>query len=321
MILWSMVSSMVINIGKIEVLAFSSNYLFKIFKKSSEMGINLFTSSYSEKIEIINMLKDGSEKEKLKVFFGDFQMIRNLKLQLLEEKKIIEKKQIKISTYYCPDYPKKLREVKTPPYVLYYKGVLPKDKELKTAISIVGTRYPEDLSVVQFTEEIVEYLKKSVEYNVSGLAKGCDFIGHQITLKKGLKNIAVLGQGLGGEVYPSENKMLAEEIIEKKGAIISEIPPSLGVKGVYLLRRNRIQVYLAEEVFVLESGKKGGTITTIKNAFEEQKKVYIRNLKRNYSIFNLKNIKKVTFISNSSDMEYIKILTGKPHTLFTFEYS
>ncbi|MBC2850368.1 DNA-processing protein DprA [Cetobacterium sp. 8H] len=320
MILWSMVSSMVINIGKIEILAFSSNYLFKIFKKSSEMGVNLFNSSYNEKIEIINTLKDGTEKEKLKVFFGDFSIIRNLKKQLLKEKETMSRENIKMATYFCQDYPSKLRETKLPPYVIFYKGFLPCDKDLENAISIVGTRFPEDKGIVEFTEEIAYYLKKNTNYNISGLAKGCDTIGHKITLKNRIKNIAILGQGLGSDIYPSENKNLSELILEEKGALISEIPPTLGVKGIYLLQRNRLQAYLADSVFVLESGKKGGTITTIKNAFDEKRRVYIRNIKTNHSIFNLKNINKVSFISNSSDIEYIDLLTRKPYTLFTFEY-
>ena len=83
---------------------------------------------------------------------------------------------------------------------------------------------------------------------------------------------------------------LANEILEKGGTIISEIPPSLKVKGIYLLQRNRLQVYLTEELLILETGKKGGTITTLKVAFSEKKRIYIRNIKINQTIFNMKNI-------------------------------
>ena len=68
MILWSMIGSMVINVGKIDILAFSPEYLFRIFKKSSELGINILNGNYNEALEIINILKDGAEKEKIKIY-------------------------------------------------------------------------------------------------------------------------------------------------------------------------------------------------------------------------------------------------------------
>lgn len=321
MILWSMIGSMVINIGKIDVLAFSPEYLFRVFKKSSELGINILNGNYNEVLEVINTLKDGAEKERLKVFFSDFKMLKTLRKQIDEEKKLMDEKDIKFITYFCSNYPKKLKECKTPPFVLYYMGKELDENDLYNSICIVGTRKPQDNSIEGFTEEIIKNMKKDLKYNISGLALGCDFIGHKISLKYGVKNIAILGQGLGSEIYPEEHVVLANEILEKGGTIISEIPPSLKVKGIYLLQRNRLQVYLTEELLILETGKKGGTITTLKVAFSEKKRIYIRNIKINQTIFNMKNISKVTFINSYSDINLIKILTSKPNTLFTFEFS
>lgn len=321
MILWSMIGSMVINIGKIDVLAFSPEYLFRVFKKSSELGINILNGNYNEVLEVINTLKDGAEKERLKVFFSDFKMLKTLRKQIDEEKKLMDEKDIKFITYFCSNYPKKLKECKTPPFVLYYMGKELDENDLYNSICIVGTRKPQDNSIEGFTEEIIKNMKKDLKYNISGLALGCDFIGHKISLKYGVKNIAILGQGLGSEIYPEEHVVLANEILEKGGTIISEIPPSLKVKGIYLLQRNRLQVYLTEELLILETGKKGGTITTLKVAFSEKKRIYIRNIKIDQTIFNMKNISKVTFINSYSDINLIKILTSKPNTLFTFEFS
>ncbi|MCX3066544.1 DNA-processing protein DprA [Cetobacterium somerae] len=321
MILWSMISSMVVNIGKIEILAFSPEYLFRIFKKSSELGINILKGNYKEVLEVINILKDGTEKEKIKIFFSDFKMLKNLRKQIDEEKKIMAKNDIKFITYFCYNYPQKLRASKIPPFVLYYKGEEIDEKNLDNSICIVGTRKPEGKNIEEFTEEIIKNMKGDLKYNISGLAVGCDCIGHKVSLKYNIKNIAILGQGLGSEIYPKEHLNLANEILNKGGTIISEIPPSLKVKGIYLLQRNRIQAYLTEELLILETGKKGGTVTTLKVAFSEKKRVYIRNIKINQTIFNMKNISKVTFISSYSDINLIKILTSKPNTLFTFEFS
>ncbi|MCQ8212961.1 DNA-protecting protein DprA [Cetobacterium somerae] len=321
MMLWSMMNSMVVNIGKIEILAFSPDFLFKVFKNSSEMGINVFKEDYKKVLEIIEVLKEGVEKEKIKNFFGDFKLMKNLKNQIENEKKVMVENEIDVITYFCPGYPNKLRECKNPPFVLYCKGNKLEIHELNSSISIVGTRNPQEEGVVQFTEMLIKDLKNELKYNISGLALGCDTIGHKITLEYGIKNIAVLGQGLGTEIYPKENYGLAQEIVRKGGVLISEIPPSLGVKGVFLLRRNRLQAYLTNELLVLESGKKGGTITTLKAAFLEKRRVYVRNIKINHTMFNMRNITKVTFISSYSDINLIKTLTSKPNTLFTFEFS
>ncbi|MGL5203122.1 DNA-processing protein DprA [Cetobacterium sp.] len=323
MILWSMIGAMVVDVGRLEVLAFSPESLFKIFKKSSQLGINVFKENYKDVLEIIDELKDGVEKEKIKNLFGDFKTLRDLKSGVEKEKNLMEINGIKMSTYFCSDYPQKLRECKIPPFVLYYKGKPLENNLLIDSISIVGTRNPEDDKINQFTEEIVKNLKEKVElkYNISGLALGCDTIGHKITMKYGVRNIAILGQGLATEIYPKENQSLSKEILENEGTLLSELPPSLNVRGIYLLGRNRLQAYLTEELLVLETGNKGGTITTIKTAFSEKRKVYIRNIKKNQTMFTLKNISKLTFISCYSDMEIIKILTGKPATLFTFQFS
>ncbi|MGL4653728.1 DNA-processing protein DprA [Cetobacterium sp.] len=321
MILWSMIGSMVIDVGRLEVLAFSPEHLFRVFRKSSESGVNVFKGNYKEVLEIINELKDGVEKDKIKNLFGDFKTLRDLKNGIQKEKELMEAKNIKMSTYFCADYPVKLRECKTPPFVLYYKGKSLENDMLKESIAIVGTRNPEDEKIEQFTEEIVKNIKDKVRYNISGLALGCDSIGHRISMKYGVKNIAILGQGLGTDIYPKENLVLSEKILETSGTLLTEIPPSLSVRGVYLLGRNRLQAYLTEELLVLESGNKGGTISTIKTAFSEKRKVYIRNIKKNQTMFTLKNISKLTFISCYSDMEIIKILTGRPATSFTFKFS
>ncbi|MDX8335087.1 MULTISPECIES: DNA-processing protein DprA [Cetobacterium] len=321
MILWSMIGSMVVDIGKIEILAFSPEYLFKVFKKSSELGINMFKDNYNEKIEVLKFLEKTIEGEKIINLFGDFKILKNLKDQIEQEKKIMELKEIKMLTYFCQDYPQKLRKCKIPPFVLYFKGDMIKDEDLKNSLSIVGTRKYEAENIYEFTEEIVNGMKNELKYNISGLATGCDSIGHEITLKYNIKNIAILGQGLGSEIYPNENLDLYEEILRKGGTILSEIPPSLKVKSIYLLQRNRLQAYLTNELLILESGKKGGTITTLKAAFGEKRKIYVRNIQMNHTIFNMKNISKVTFVSCYSDINLIRILTSKPSTLLSFEFS
>ena len=57
---------------------------------------------------------------------------------------------------------------------------------------------------------------------VSELARGIDTIAHTATVQNQQRTIAVLGSGLD-VIYPSENRKLAESIMDK-GTIISEFP-------------------------------------------------------------------------------------------------
>lgn len=302
MILWSMIYSMVNKIGRVDFLVFSPNSLFKIFKKSLELEINIFESNYSEIENIFKDIEENKSTEKIKSFFKDSKILAILKNQVIDELKLIEEYNIKTTTYLCEDYPEKLRKTKLPPYVIYYTGILPKNSELLDSISIVGTRYPKDTTLESFAREILK--KVNVKYNISGLASGCDSIGHKVTIENKIKNIAVLGQGLSTNIYPSENSDLANQIIKEKGAIISEIPPSLSVKGIYLLQRNRLQVYFSDSLIVLESKKKGGTITTIKYALEEEKKIYIKKTASMIEIFKkIKKKNRITFIEKFEDLK------------------
>lgn len=304
MILWSMIYSITKDIGKIEVFALSSKILFKLFKFSLEREINIFKCSHSEKIKLIDEIGEGNEYEKIKNFFGDFQFFNQLKKQIKIENKLIIEKGIQTITFLDKKYPKFLKNFDDPPFVIYYKGSFPMERNLKNSLAVVGTRNPQDENINLFTYSVIKRLKDKNAYNISGLALGCDTISHKISLKLDVKNIVVLGQGLGTEVYPKENEELLNEIIKRKGVVISEIPPSLKVKGVYLLRRNRLQTYLSEGICVLETGDKGGTITTLKYAFKIGKNVYIRKIEKHYNEYILRNLNKIKFINCGKEIDY-----------------
>lgn len=316
MILWSIIFSLTIKIGKIDTLLFNSNYLFEIFRKSIELNKNIFLCSYSERKNIIETIDSPKEIERLEELFNNFLFLKSLKNQVKIEKEIMRKENIKMITYECSDYPSDLRYTNLPPYVLYYKGSFPKEKILKESLAIIGTRNPKTIENKEFIENIGLYLKKRNGYNISGLALGCDGIGHRITLDMGVKNIAILGQGLGTFIYPKENEDLAIEIMEKEGALISEIPPSISIKSIYLLSRNRLQVYLSKGICILESGIKGGTMITLKYAIKEKRKVFIRNIQGNIEIFKKNKYKKIYFINSKEDIEKVDVLSNENYKLF-----
>ena len=87
---------------------------------------------------------------------------------------------------------------------------------------------------------------------------GIDTSAHKITLKLGGRTIAVLRSGID-VIYPSENKKVADSIIEN-GTIISEFPFGTKPEGGNFPKRNLIISGLAHGVLVIEAGNKSGAI-------------------------------------------------------------
>lgn len=164
-------------------------------------------------------------------------------------------------------YPNSLRELRFPPWILFYEGDISLLK--KESISIVGSRnassYGRDC-----TKKIVSIL--STKYVlVSGLAKGIDAIVHENCLENG-KTIGVLGCGLGIE-YPSCNHALYEKM-RKNHLLLSEYPCFVKPKKWYFPWRNRIIAALSKKCIVTQAKINSGTMLTVNESINLNKEVY-----------------------------------------------
>jgi len=184
----------------------------------------------------------------------------------------LERENIKAITINDLSYPKILKEIYNPPFLLYIKGNLGVDEEY--SLAVVGTRKISSYGR-QVTEEIVSSLASNHLIIISGLALGVDALAHDTTLKAGGKTIAVLGSGLDREnIYPGANRYLADKIIANGGAVISEYPiGSLGLKH-HFPQRNRIISGLALGTLVIEAGEESGALITAKFALEQNREVF-----------------------------------------------
>ena len=162
------------------------------------------------------------------------------------------------------DYPKKLRDLEKAPYVLYYKGDLSLLRQ--EAIGVVGSRNPCDYAL-QATRKLVKANNDKVI--ISGLAKGIDACAHE----NALKTIGVLGCGID-YIYPFCNYDLIRKV-EKTGLILSEYPGLSKPYGYHFPFRNRIIAALSERVYVMQSAKKSGTMTTVNEALHLGKAVSV----------------------------------------------
>ena len=134
---------------------------------------------------------------------------------------IMDKEKIKAITIHDNKYPKLLKEIYSPPAILYYRGQI-EHKYDNLSVGIVGTRRFTSYGR-QATEKIVSDLARQGVAIVSGLALGIDTLAHQITLTQKGRTVAVLGCGLANQdIYPAANRHLADEIISNQGLLLSE---------------------------------------------------------------------------------------------------
>jgi len=184
----------------------------------------------------------------------------------------VEKAGIRVIDFLSSDYPKLLKEIHNPPYLIYTRGELVFDQI--PAIAIVGSRkfssYGEQLA-----NTFARDLAKAGFAIVSGLALGIDAISHRGALEARGKTIAVLGGGIDNEsIYPRANYNLAQEIIATGGLLISDYPPGTPATAMTFPARNRIIAGLALGTLVVEAGEKSGTLITAKMALESNREVF-----------------------------------------------
>lgn len=168
------------------------------------------------------------------------------------------------------DYPFGLSSIANAPDVLFMQGALPPPHA--PAIAIVGSRRSTRYGMTQARRIARELAEQGVTI-VSGLARGIDSAAHQGALDAGGKTIAVLGCGIS-QYYPPENKELARQIIEKGGAIVSELAPAAPPLPHHFPVRNRIISGLSDGVLLIEAQEKSGTHSTINYALNQGREIF-----------------------------------------------
>ncbi len=170
------------------------------------------------------------------------------------------------------NYPALLKKISSAPKLLYYRGILPTNKE--KCFAVVGTRRPSDYGQ-RATIKITQELLGARLVIVSGMAPGIDTFAHQACVERGTRTIAVLGTGLDEKsIYPKQNLELSRQIVKTGGCLISEyIEGTPGYAGNFP-ERNRIVVALSLGVLVVEAKMASGTLVTANLAIQQKKKLF-----------------------------------------------
>ena len=204
--------------------------------------------------------------------FSEWQstVVQNQVAQEIEE---IQKRNIRVVNFKEQNYPTLLKEIYDFPPLLFYYGELPSSKHF--FVSFVGSRRASSYGMQQTRRIITEIAKNYEDFVVvSGLAYGIDAIAHRTALDLGVKTIAVLGSGLA-QIYPKVHLSLAREIVQKKGAILSEFRTMTTPVPQNFPIRNRIISGLSSATVVMEAAQKSGALITAKMALEQNREIFV----------------------------------------------
>lgn len=167
------------------------------------------------------------------------------------------------------EYPSRLKNLCFPPYMLYYKGELPREEV--PSLAVIGAR---NCSV--YGEEIAGTFSRELGavgiQIISGMARGIDAAAQRAAINTIGSAYAVLGSGVD-ICYPKENKLLYNELVEHGGVISEELPGTAPMSRNFP-KRNRIISGLSDAVFVVEARENSGSLITVTYALEQGKEIY-----------------------------------------------
>jgi len=184
--------------------------------------------------------------------------------------RIDDQSEIQLLLFEDPRYPELLRQITNPPPFLFVRGKA--DCLSLPQIAIVGSRNP-TTGGSENAERFAHYLASQGFAITSGLALGVDGAAHRGTLAAWGKTIAVMGTAVD-RIYPARHRALAQEIIEKGGALVSEFPLGTGSYAGNFPQRNRIISGLSLGTLVVEAALQSGSLITARQALEQNREVF-----------------------------------------------
>ncbi|HEY7420035.1 MAG TPA: DNA-processing protein DprA [Ktedonobacteraceae bacterium] len=168
-------------------------------------------------------------------------------------------------------YPRLFANWQQAPSTLYCAGNVALLNE--TCVAVIGTRQPTKLGW-QVAYSLSRALAAQDVVIVSGLALGCDTVAHKGALAAHGKTIAVLATPLS-HIYPSENTVLAEEIVRSGGLVLSAYNTQDRCAAWQFVERDAVQAALSRVVIPVQAGHKSGTRHAVQWALHDGRTVAV----------------------------------------------
>ncbi|MFJ7920006.1 DNA-processing protein DprA [Lysinibacillus fusiformis] len=253
------------NLFYLKQFGFNDSLLQNIFI----LGLDPITIIFNRECKISAEL-ESKFTDKDRKLAEDYNKYRNFKSKLFKEEDFLRDSKSKMYFKYDVNEMTSLLPEKVMPLFMYSKGDISLLAVNKKRVAIVGTRRPSPKAIA-ITKKIT---RKFVEDNyvvVSGLAEGIDTISHETAILHKGKTIAVLPTNFK-KIYPKENQELAKEILDK-GLLLTSIGPKENTYKSSFLDRNKYVANISDIIVVIETNLKSGTMNTIRNASEANKKI------------------------------------------------
>lgn len=168
-------------------------------------------------------------------------------------------------------FPALLKEVPDKPRRLYLRGQLPAPE--RTLLCVVGSRACSAYGRRQ-TQRLIAGLSAYPITIVSGMALGIDSEAHKAALEVGLPTVAVLPSSCDdASLYPSTNRVLAQQILKSGGALVSENEAPFKAMIHSFPERNRVMAGMSRVTLIIEAGEKSGTLITARLALDYNREV------------------------------------------------
>ncbi|MFC3688315.1 DNA-processing protein DprA [Aquipuribacter hungaricus] len=154
------------------------------------------------------------------------------------------------------------------PVCLWVRGVLPPAAGAPPVASVVGSRAATAYGV-HVAEELAAGLVDRGWTVVSGAAYGIDAAAHRgalaVEAPAGLPTVAVLAGG-ADRASPAGHDLLLRRVVERGGAVVSELPPGTRPAAYRFLLRNRLIAAWGAGTVVVEASFRSGALSTARTA-------------------------------------------------------
>ncbi len=177
---------------------------------------------------------------------------------------------VKLITFGQPDYPDRLKQLSSPPRILYVIG----DTSFLSgpAAGIVGSTTPSEKGRA-LASEIARRLARTGCTVISGMAKGIDLAAHRGAVEAGGRTAFILPTGIlhfkpGTELPPVKQW-------HERAIVLSEVPPDAEWSSNAAVARNRLIAALASVLVVVETRAKGGAMHTFRDAQAVNRPIFV----------------------------------------------
>lgn len=169
-----------------------------------------------------------------------------------------------------PHFPKRLKNLTSAPFLLYYQGDLSLlDQPL---LWVIWPRNPSDYAGQVMQSFFLQAYKYQLA-TISGFARGIDQSAHHLSLKYQIPTIAVLWWGFQHYLRGKDRELL-QSIIANGGLVISQFKIGFEPTKRSFPARNKLLALLCDMLFLPEAQEKSWSLITTEFAYQYQKPVY-----------------------------------------------